>query len=81
MFKAGTLVVTLGLSLVAAGCASTGAVPQPFPHPAGSSPASTPQPGAPEAASPNTPVGTSGTAAFAQGYAIAGAALALRGSP
>jgi cell wall-associated NlpC family hydrolase len=80
MFKAGTLVVTLGLTLVAAGCASTGAVPQPFPHPAGSPPA-TPQPGAPEAASPSTPVGTSGIAAAATGYAIAGTALGLRGSP
>jgi cell wall-associated NlpC family hydrolase len=53
----------------AAGCATTGAVPQPFPTPAGpAAPASSPAPAA--------PVLTSGDA-----YAISSTALALRGTP
>jgi cell wall-associated NlpC family hydrolase len=81
MSKASTLIVTLGLSFLAAGCASTGAVPQPFPHPAGSPPP-TPAPAAPAdpPAAPQ-PVGTMGAAPPAGGYAIAGTALGLRGSP
>jgi cell wall-associated NlpC family hydrolase len=82
MFKAGTLIATLGFSMALTGCASTGAVPQPFPHPAGSPPPSTPAP-TPPAGPPTSfqPVGTSGTALPASGYAIAGTALGLRGSP
>jgi cell wall-associated NlpC family hydrolase len=75
MFKAGTL-VTLVATALAAGCATTGAVPQPFPRPAGVPPPPTVSPPPPE------PVGTTGSSApVATGYAIAGTALALRGSP
>jgi cell wall-associated NlpC family hydrolase len=74
MCKAGTL-FTLCLAAVASACASTGAVPQPFPTPGGppvprGSPPSAPQ-----------PTGTSGTAPVSDGYAIAGTALSLRGAP
>jgi len=54
----------LAIATLLGGCASTGAVPAPFPKPAGSAPASSPVPGA---------VGTSG-------YVVTGTALALRGS-
>jgi cell wall-associated NlpC family hydrolase len=54
----------------AAGCASTGAVPQPFPRPAGPVPPATGHPSA-----PRPPV------ASGDGYAIAGTALGLRGVP
>jgi cell wall-associated NlpC family hydrolase len=72
-FRATPLVAVAlaGLSLLAAACASTGAVPRPFPLPAGSAasppPATTP---------PRDVVGTP-----ADGYTIAGTALALRGAP
>jgi peptidoglycan endopeptidase LytE len=59
------LVPTLFL-LAATGCASTGAVPRPFPSPAGSNP--------PPAEAPS-PTATSGR----DGYAIAGTALSFRG--
>lgn len=70
MFRFGT--VLLGGLL--AGCASTGAMPAPFPRPGGSPDppaASTPS------ARPPKPVGTTG----AVGYAVAGTALGLRGAP
>jgi cell wall-associated NlpC family hydrolase len=83
MFKAGTLLLVT-LTLGAAGCASTGAVPQPFPRPGpGAPPPGSPVP-APSPALPRSPaaVGTSGTTApVASGYAIAGTALSLRGAP
>ncbi len=77
MFRAGTqptLLLLLPLLLAAmggaAGCASTGAVPKPFPTPGGAS------------ARPPEPAGVlPGMAPGADGYAIAGTALALRGSP
>ena len=53
------------MAVAAGGCASTGAVPQPFPVPGGAPP---PSPG----------VSQPGPA---DGYAIAGTALGLRGSP
>jgi cell wall-associated NlpC family hydrolase len=64
MFRFGTVV----LVALSAACASTGAIPRPFPRPAES-----PSPGT---AAPS-PVGTAGGA----GYAIAGTALGLRGTP
>jgi cell wall-associated NlpC family hydrolase len=59
------------LALLAAACATTGAVPQPFPRPGGSA---TPPASAPRSA-PAHPGGA------ADGYAIAGTALGLRGAP
>ena len=61
------------LALFTAGCASSGAVPQPFPVPAGtrSTPAATaprPEPGTP-------------AVSVADSYAIVGTALSLRGVP
>jgi cell wall-associated NlpC family hydrolase len=53
------------LALAAGGCATSGAIPQPFPAPAG-----------PSAAPSPSPVPTS-----ADGYALAGTALSLRGAP
>jgi cell wall-associated NlpC family hydrolase len=53
------------------GCASTGGVPEPFPRPGGR-PARAPAP---------VPVATTGTHPPADGYSIAGTALALRGAP
>ena len=71
-FKARLYVLVL-LPILAAGCATTGAVPQPFPRPggppgpSGSAPPPTRRPGSPGGA--------------ADGYAIAGTALGLRGAP
>jgi cell wall-associated NlpC family hydrolase len=73
MFKGGTLLMML-VALGAAGCASTGAVPQPFPVPGGSR--TTPPP----AADSSTPR-PDRLAASGNGYAIAGTALSLRGTP
>ncbi len=60
--------VVAGLAVCASACASSGAVPRPFPLPKGSEPASTPIP----SARPATAVDT---------YALVGTALALRGAP
>jgi cell wall-associated NlpC family hydrolase len=74
--------LVLGAFLLTTGCASTGAVPQPFPRPAGASPAAVPRPSAPGAAMPEAPIGTSGLSATSvSGYAVAGTALSLRGAP
>ena len=64
------------LILLEAGCASTGAVPQPFPRPGGPA---LPSGSAPSEARPVPAPGHS--AGAADGYAIAGTALGLRGSP
>ncbi len=78
MFKAGTpsgrslvqLHLVVFLAMTAARCASTGAVPRPFPSPGGPS------------ARPVEPISVPrGTASASDGYAIAGTALALRGTP
>ena len=61
----------LPLILLEAGCATTGAVPQPFPRPGGHAPSS----GSAPRPDPAPRVGA------ADGYAIAGTALGLRGSP
>jgi cell wall-associated NlpC family hydrolase len=84
----------IALAALSAACASTGAVPRPFPTPGGATakraPDSAPGPAAGAApASPGTATG-SGTAAenaaparpaLFDGYALAGTALALRGAP
>jgi hypothetical protein len=73
MFRPGTLpafLATLAILSATAGCASTGAVPQPFPRPGGAPPAARSAP--PEARPPVAP---------GDGYAIAGTALGLRGVP
>ena len=60
-------------------CASTGAVPQPFPVPGGPPSATTPAP-----ASEPIPAGTPSApppSAASNGYAISGSALLLRGTP
>jgi cell wall-associated NlpC family hydrolase len=87
MFRPGTLrhpghclaaVFGLALALASVGCASSGAVPQPFPRPGG------PGPGRPAATSPipsTAPAGVATNASPAAGYAIAGTALGLRGTP
>lgn len=68
------LLCLLTAAMLAGACASTGAVPRPFPTPTPNSrsptPASLPAPGSP------LPPGTSPIA-----YSIAGTALSLRGSP
>jgi cell wall-associated NlpC family hydrolase len=69
-----TLGLTLALAVAAAGCASTGAVPQPFPRPGGT--------GAGPALHLPAPSGVpTKTIPAADGYAIAGTALGLRGMP
>jgi cell wall-associated NlpC family hydrolase len=77
MFRLGAFLVLL-LALLSAACASTGAVPQPFPVPGGVK--SRPAPGV------SVPPADPGAAVdvarpVTDGYAIAGTALALRGSP
>ena len=81
MFRTGqrrlgaAVLVLFGLSalgLTAAGCASTGAVPQPFPRPGGT--AATP-------AAPGATAGAVSTPHVSDGYAVAGTALGLRGTP
>jgi peptidoglycan DL-endopeptidase CwlO len=67
------LAAVLLVPLVSGACASSGAVPKPFPYPGGSS-ASAPPPG-----SPGTPGIESG--ARLDGYALTATALALRGTP
>jgi cell wall-associated NlpC family hydrolase len=73
------LIGALALSIYSAACASTGAVPRPFPTPGGA-PASVPSAPVPSVPSalPAPPAPQSG--AF-DGYALAGTALALRGTP
>lgn len=59
----------LAAAAAAAGCATSGAVPRPFPAPGGPPPATTPA----GRAAPDRVTGN--------GYAIAGTALSLRGAP
>jgi peptidoglycan DL-endopeptidase CwlO len=66
------LAVILGGSLVLANCASTGAVPRPFPTPGGPPPTT--------AATPGSPV-PSATPAAVTGYSISATALSLQGAP
>lgn len=69
MNRASIFLLVLALAATG-GCASGGAVPQPFPRPGGAS-----------RVPPPAPVGTTGSLADADGYAVAGTALALRGAP
>ena len=70
----------LALGAWSAGCASTGAVPKPFPMP-GAAASPSPAPSSPAATPEGTP-GASGAARSAlDGYAVTGTALALRGIP
>src|SRR5687768_10734785 len=66
-----------------AGCASTGAVPRPFPLPGGAPlpPAATGGATTPEPAAPTVPRRPSGPPAIADGYSISSTALSLRGAP
>jgi cell wall-associated NlpC family hydrolase len=63
------------LAFAATACASTGAVPQPFPVPGNSSP---PSPASPPE---SVPVPLPPASAASNGYAISGSALQLRGTP
>src|SRR4030081_3509728 len=88
--KGGWLAVgALALSAYSAACASTGAVPRPFPVPGGTTarraPATPAAPGSAPAA-PSAPAPGAITAPHASthgidGYALTGTALALRGAP
>src|SRR5437867_5937679 len=60
---------TAALAAIATACASTGAVPKPFPTPGSGAPR-----GSPDASSPAPHL-------VFDGYALAGSALALRGAP
>jgi cell wall-associated NlpC family hydrolase len=64
--------LVLAAALAAPACASTGAVPRPFPMPA--TRAATPPPATPAAPE-------EGSAAIADSYGLVGIALALRGTP
>jgi cell wall-associated NlpC family hydrolase len=84
------LIGTIALFAVASACASTGAVPKPFPIPGSPAPQSPPVPqgspgsqsspgshGSPAAPDAQGPAGSRGF----DGYAVAGTALSLRGTP
>ncbi|MEP6915814.1 MAG: C40 family peptidase [Acidobacteriota bacterium] len=71
--------LALLLALLSGACASSGAVPRPFPVPGGpppAPPASGPRPSGTNPADPTPPLSASES-----GYAITGTALALRGAP
>jgi len=73
MSRHATLVVA-GWAVLASACASTGAVPQPFPSPGRPS-------GVRPRSNPPADANTSEVRPHASGYAIAGTALGLRGAP
>jgi cell wall-associated NlpC family hydrolase len=75
------LILLLGLTLAVGACASTGAVPRPFPTPGGRPPAATTgDPAAPDR--PAAPVAPASLpAGAADGYSISSTALSLRGAP
>jgi NlpC/P60 family len=70
------IAVWVVLAAVTGGCASTGAVPKPFPMPGGAGSA-----GRPGEVSAGRPGETSPSAGPLDPYALVGTALALRGSP
>jgi cell wall-associated NlpC family hydrolase len=76
------LFLILAVSASFAGCASTGAVPRPFPMPSG-----TPTPSSPgaaessEPAAPPVPRRPGALTGIADGYSISSTALSLRGAP
>lgn len=71
------LVQIVVMCLVIGGCASTGAVPRPFPSPGG--PDASGEPG--DRSAPKFPIPSTGPAATADGYSISSTALSLRGAP
>lgn len=73
-------VVMVGWCGLAAACASTGAVPRPFPVPGGTPPAATTGAGGEPRAAPSLPPGLESGAAF-DGYSVSSTALSLRGVP
>src|SRR5204863_3729918 len=84
------LLGALTLTMYSAACASTGAVPRPFPTPGGSQPAPVPSAPVPSAPAPAAPVPSAPPVLPAppvlfksglDGYALAGTALSLRGAP
>jgi cell wall-associated NlpC family hydrolase len=87
---------TVALAIITSACASTGAVPRPFPVPAAhaapppppdpATPVAAPDPGSPRPVpAPSTPAPTpprrDSRPPIVDGYALAGTALALRGAP
>lgn len=67
----------LALGACSAACASTGAIPKPFPMPGGS-----PAPSAPAApVTPSAPAAPRPARSSFDGYALTGTALSLRGTP
>jgi cell wall-associated NlpC family hydrolase len=76
--------VAILAATLAGACASTGAVPRPFPTPKSATPNS-PTPSAPTASSPPPKAGTTSapgpTETSPIAYSIAGTALSLRGAP
>jgi cell wall-associated NlpC family hydrolase len=78
------LIGTIALFAVTSACASTGAVPKPFPIPGSPAPQSSPgSPGSQGSPSPQgspDPLGSRGSRGV-DGYAVAGTALSLRGTP
>jgi cell wall-associated NlpC family hydrolase len=78
------LIGTIALFAVTSACASTGAVPKPFPIPGSPAPQSSPgSPGSQGSPSPqgsSDPLGSRGSRGV-DGYAVAGTALSLRGTP
>jgi cell wall-associated NlpC family hydrolase len=68
-----SLIGTIALAVVTSACASTGAVPRPFPIPA--------TPSSPPSADSAGSAASARTAGAVDGYAVAGTALALRGAP
>ena len=79
--RAGLL--SLILSVLSAACASTGAVPRPFPTPGGPVAAPTPpaDPAPPDAALPPTETRRTPNPPVYDGYSVSSTALSLRGSP
>ncbi len=70
---------TFALVVMTSACASTGAVPKPFPVPGGSHGSSAPG----SSGAPATPLGARAArgSQILDGYALAGTALSLRGAP
>jgi cell wall-associated NlpC family hydrolase len=78
----GRVVVLVVITAALGGCASTGAVPRPFPQPGGSAPAGRTTPPPPDTTgSPGRPPRPSSASTAIDGYAISSTALSLRGAP
>ena len=80
----GRVAFAMLLSVVVSGCASTGAVPRPFPVPGGAPTAPETPDTPPDAPRPPRTPGTTatpGTPGSIDGYSISSTALSLRGAP